>query len=57
MMVSIPEKENQQLWMDFRPISLYNIICKILSKILYIEISPNHEYIINLEQLGFVLGS
>lgn len=51
-----PKKNKAVKLSDFKPISLYNTIYKILSKVLTNRIKPLMNNIISEEHTGFVLG-
>jgi hypothetical protein len=54
--VLIPKGSNLEELKDFRPISLYNVIYKIISKCLVNRLRPFLDQIISKEQSAFVLG-
>jgi hypothetical protein len=55
-MVLIPKKENPLTFLDFRPISLCNLIYKLISKVISNRIKPFLESNLSAEQLGFLKG-
>lgn len=52
----IPKKSNLMIDNDYRPISLCNIVCKMVAKILVHRIKPILSTLISKEQGVFVLG-
>ena len=52
----IPKKALPETWADYRPISLCNVINKIITKILTARISPILPLVISPNQSGFVKG-
>lgn len=52
----IPKKCNSQLVSDFRPISLYNVIYKLMSKMIVNRLKPLMDLIISSSQSAFILG-
>ncbi|XP_073315708.1 uncharacterized protein [Primulina huaijiensis] len=52
----IPKVEGARAWSDFRPISLYNVTNKIISKLLYSRLRAVAKRLISLNQSGFVPG-
>ncbi|KAL0324687.1 UNVERIFIED_CONTAM: hypothetical protein Scaly_2435800 [Sesamum calycinum] len=54
--ILIPKNDSSQSWSEFRPISLCNVINKILSKLLYTKIFQVVPDLISPSQSGFVLG-
>lgn len=52
----IPKIEQSKTMKDFRPISLYNVIYKIISKIVVQKLKPVLSSIISETQAAFILG-
>lgn len=52
----IPKKENQEPASDFRPITLLNVIFKIISKVLVNRMQPLMKKLIEPFQNSFLLG-
>lgn len=52
--IFILKKPNNTKVKEFRPITFYNVIIKILSKVLTNRIKPIFNYLINHSQLAFV---
>jgi hypothetical protein len=55
-LVLIPKKDNPLTFFDFRPISLCNLIYKLISKVISNRIKPFLERNLSAEQLGFLKG-
>ncbi|XP_073138423.1 uncharacterized protein [Henckelia pumila] len=55
-LIIIPKTEYAQRWSNFRPISLCNVIDKIITKIITIRLSRILPKIISISQSGFVAG-
>jgi hypothetical protein len=55
-MVLIPKQHHSLSFSDFRPISLCNLIYKVISKVISNRIKPFLERCISAEQLGFLKG-
>ncbi|KAL0407592.1 UNVERIFIED_CONTAM: putative mitochondrial protein [Sesamum latifolium] len=54
--VLIPKTENPETWKDFRPISLCNVMGKILSKLMNHQVATVLPKVISPSQSGFVQG-
>ncbi|XP_042065475.1 uncharacterized protein LOC121808986 [Salvia splendens] len=52
--VLLPKRENPAMWSDYRPISLCNVINKVITKILTARLSPLLPLVISPNQSGFV---
>jgi hypothetical protein len=52
----IPKENNSVSFNDYRPISLCNLIYKVISKVLSNRIKPILERCLSAEQLGFLKG-
>ncbi|XP_075496426.1 uncharacterized protein LOC142533504 [Primulina tabacum] len=52
----IPKVMGAQAWSDFRPISLFNVTNKIISKLLYSRLKEVAERLVSWNQSGFVPG-
>jgi hypothetical protein len=55
-LVLIPKESNPLSYSDFRPISLCNLIYKLISKVISNRIKPFLERRLSAEQLGFLRG-
>lgn len=54
--VLLPKKENPLSWSDYRPISLCNVMNKIISKIIATRLAPLLPYLTTPNQSGFIKG-
>ncbi|XP_047943058.1 uncharacterized protein LOC125189874 [Salvia hispanica] len=54
--VLVPKKENPSKWSEFRPISLCNVMNKIISKLLTARLVPILPLIVAPNQSGFIQG-
>ncbi|XP_073133538.1 uncharacterized protein [Henckelia pumila] len=54
--ILIPKNEDAQMWSEFRPISLCNVLNKIITKLITIWLSRILPQIISPSQSGFVVG-
>jgi hypothetical protein len=52
----IPKEERPTHPKQFRPISLYNVICKIITKVISNRLKPLLPFIISNEQSSYVEG-
>ncbi|KAL0416545.1 UNVERIFIED_CONTAM: hypothetical protein Slati_3486400 [Sesamum latifolium] len=52
----IPKIDSPQTWSDFRPIFLYNVTNKIMTKLSYNKLAPVLPTLISPSQSGFVPG-
>jgi hypothetical protein len=52
----IPKANTPSSFGDYRPISLYNLCYKLISKIIATRIKPFLSRILSIEQLGFLKG-
>ena len=50
----IPKKDNHDTFSKFRPISLYNLIYKMVTKFNVERINPNLSDLVSKEQFGFL---
>ena len=50
----IPKKERPSTFADFRPISLCNLLYKLISKIIAVRLKPHLDTHITREQYGFL---
>jgi hypothetical protein len=55
-LVLIPKQHQTQTFSDFRPISLCNLVYKIISKVISERLKPLLQRYISAEQLGFLKG-
>jgi hypothetical protein len=53
----IPKEERVTNPKNFKPIGLWNVIYKIISKVIALRLNPILPFIISKEQLGYVEGS
>ncbi|XP_020587175.1 uncharacterized protein LOC110029262 [Phalaenopsis equestris] len=52
----IPKNQIRKSWGDFRPISLTNVVSKVISKIIVTRLQPHLQVLISNKQVAFVKG-
>ena len=54
LLVLIPKTENPELMKQFRPISLCNVVFKIITKVLTNKIKPYMDHLVSTNQCSFI---